>query len=98
MSGKKMDIPKVIETLKELADWLKGMECAERVNRIIAALEDPRISSSELARIKEQLSTKDLFNVRALGDIYVPDFVGDGTTYAWWNYLYRVAEICQENL
>lgn len=93
-----MDIPKVIETLKELSNWLSGMECAERVNRIIRALEDPDIGSSELAMIKKQLSTADLFNVRALGDIYVPGFVGDGTTYAWWNYLGCVAEICQNNL
>lgn len=93
-----MDIPKVIETLKELSNWLSGMECAKRVNGIIRALETPNIGSSELARIKGQLSTKDLFNVRALGDVYVPDFVGDGTTYAWWNYLGEVAEICQENL
>lgn len=94
----KMNIPKVIEALKELSIWLEGMECAERVNRLIAALEVPDIDSSELARIKRQLSTKDLFNVRALGDVYVPGFVGDGTSYAWWNYLGSVAEICQRNL
>lgn len=93
-----MDIPKVIKTLEELSKWLEGMECAERVNKIIRELEDPHLDSAELARIKQQLSTKDLFNVRALGDVYVPDFVGDGTTYAWWNYLGSVADICQSNL
>ena len=93
-----MNIPRVVETLKELSNWLDGMECAERVNKIIRELDKPNIDGTELSRIKRQLSTKDLFNVRALGDIYVPDFVGDGTTYAWWNYLGSVAEICQNNL
>lgn len=51
-----MNIPVVIQTLRELADWL---ECSKQNQN---------------------------------------DFIGDGTTYAWWNYLIQVADICQKNL
>ena len=70
----------------------------ERVNKIIGELEKPDISEQQLQALKFELSTKMLFHPKYLGDIYVPDFIGDGSAYAWWNYLEGVAEICQGNL
>ena len=94
-----MNIPVVIEALKELSDWLDGSKSnQERVNSIIGELENPNISEQQLQELKFELSTKMLFHPKYLGDIYVPDFVGDGSVYAWWNYLAEVAEICQVNL
>lgn len=94
-----MNIPAVIEALKELSDWLDGSKSnQERVNRIIGELGKPDISEQQLQALRFELSTKMLFHPKYLGDIYVPDFVGDGSAYAWWNYLAEVAKICQVNL
>ncbi|MDE6064991.1 MAG: hypothetical protein K2G20_10490 [Lachnospiraceae bacterium] len=94
-----MNIPVVVEALKELSDWLDDSKSnQERVNRIIGELENRNISEQQLQELKFELSTKMLFHPKYLGDIDVPDFVGDGSAYAWWNYLAEVAEICQVNL
>ena len=36
--------------------------------------------------VLKEFLTKMLFHPKYLGDIYASDFVGDGSTYAWWNY------------
>ena len=92
------DIPKVIEALKGLLHWLERTNFNERVSEIIRELEDPEINAFELQQLKKELSTKNLFHPKCLGDVYVPGFAGDGTAFAWWNYLDSVAEICQRNL
>lgn len=94
-----MNIPVVIEALKELSYWLGDSKLnKERVTQIINELENPNISMQQLQKLKFELSTKMLFHPKCLGDICVQDFVGDGSAYAWWNYLEKVAEICQKNL
>lgn len=94
-----MNISVVIQTLRELADWL---ECSKqnqnRIMGIINELEGANIDEHRLHQLKFQLSTEGMFHHKWLGDTYIPDFIGDGTAYAWWNYLLQVADICQKNL
>ncbi len=94
-----MNIPLVIKTLKELSVWL---DCSrtnqERLYEIINELEDPELTEFRLKQIKSELSTKMLFHPKCFGDIYVPNFIQDGKSFAWQNYLTQVAEICQNNL
>ncbi len=92
------DIPKVIEALRELLQWLEQTNFNERVSEIIHELEDHEINAFKLQQPKKELSTENLFHPKCLGDVYVPGFAGDGTAFAWWNYLNSVAEICQRNL
>lgn len=92
------DVSKVVEALNELTRWLEHTSYSEHIREIIRRLEAPDTSASELRQLKSELSTENLFHLKCLGDVYVPDFSGDGTPYAWWNYLYSVAEICQKNL
>ncbi len=92
------DVSKIIEALNELLRWLEHTNYSERVNGIIQRLEAPDTSAFELQQLKKEISTENLFHPKCLGDVYVPDFIGDGTPFAWWNYLYSVAEICQKNL
>lgn len=94
-----MNIHIVIQTLQELSGWLEGSKHnQEKIKEIIAELESPDIDELKLQQLKFMLSTKMLFHPKWLGDVYVPNFVGDGTPFAWSNYLSRVADICQENL
>ncbi len=97
--GAVKDIGLVIRTLTELSGWLENDPAREGIENIIGRLEHyPALSREELEKIKHMLSREMLFHIRWLGDRVVPGFVGDGTTYAWWNYLLKIAEICQENL
>lgn len=91
-------ISKVVEALRELLQWLERTDFNERVREIIRELEDPDINAFELQKLKKELSTENLFHPKCLGDVYVPGFAGDGTAFAWWNYLNSVAEICRRNL
>lgn len=94
-----MNIPVVIKTLRELSAWLEGSRSnQEKIDKIINELEAFKLTEYRLQQLKFQLSTKMLFHPKYFGDIYVPHFVGDGTTYAWLNYLVQVAEVCQKNL
>lgn len=94
-----MNIPMVIQTLKELYVWLDGSRSnQERLYKIINELEASELTEYRLKQLKYELSTKVLFHPKCFGDIYVPDFIGDGTPFAWGNYLAQVAEICQNNL
>lgn len=94
-----MNIPIVIQTLKELSDWL---ECSkpnqDTIIGIIKELEKTDIDERRSHQLKWQLSTKMLFNPKCLGDVYISNFIGDGSHYAWYNYLSQVADICQKNL
>lgn len=92
------NIPKVVEALKEVSDYLVKGSYREIVDGFIRELENPDIDDSELRQLKTKLSKDYLFDKKYLGEAYAPDFVGDGTAFAWWNYLYSVAEICQNNL
>ena len=88
----------VIRALEELSGWLDGFSgFQQEVNEIIDRLRRGPLNKWEHRRIKQRLSHESLFHPKCLGDIYVPDFVGDGTTYAWWNYLSGIAKICQDN-
>ena len=91
-----MNIPIVISTLKEVSGWINNS--SEQLNKIIDELENSELSEFRLNQLRYELSTKMLFHPKCLGDYYVPDFVGDGTPFAWGNYLCHVAEICQNNL
>lgn len=88
----------VIRALEELSGWLAGFAFQQEIDDIIDQLRRGPLNEWERRRIKHRLSCEILFHPKCLGDIYVPDFVGDGTTYAWWNYLSSVAKICQSNL
>lgn len=94
-----MNIPIVIQSLNELACWL---ECSKQnqdiIHEIIKELEMPNINELKLRQLRVKLSTKMLFNPKWMGEIYVPNFDGDGTPFAWSNYLSQVADICQRNL
>lgn len=94
-----MNIHIVVQTLQELSCWLEGSkQNQEKIEEIIAELANPDIDELKLQQLKFKLSTKMLFHPKWLGEVYVPNFVGDGTPFAWSNYLSRIADICQENL
>ncbi len=94
-----MNIPIVIKTLRELSGWLEcSKEHQKEIIKIINELEQPDIDETRLKQIKFFLSTKMLFHPKCLGDLYIPTFIGDGTAFAWWNYLSYVADICQKEL
>lgn len=94
-----MNIPLVIKTLKELSVWLDSARAnQERLYEIINELEISELTEFRLQQLKSELSTNMLFHPKCFGDIYVPDFTGDGTPFAWQNYLARIAEVCQKNL
>ena len=92
-----MNIPIVIQTLKELSNWLEGPN-KDKITEIIKELENTDINEYRSRQLKYQLSTKMLFAPKCLGDLHIPNFVGDGSAYAWYNYLNRIADICQKNL
>lgn len=92
-----MNIPIVVEKLKELSQWLKDSEQNRAgIDTIIDELEKGHLTEIRIQQLKLQLSTKVLFNPKCLGDIYIPDF--DGTNFEWMNYIDEVSKICQENL
>ena len=94
-----MDTELVIRALEELAGWLVDIPTFhQRVSDSIDRLRRGPLNEWERGKLKRELSGELLFHPKCLGDVYVPDFVGDGTTCAWWNYLSKVAEICQKNL
>lgn len=89
----------VIQTLDELSCWLEcSKQNQDKIIEIIKELEKTNINEFRLDQLREQLSTKILFHPKCLGDIYVSNFIGDGTICAWQNYLNHVADICQKNL
>lgn len=94
------DIALVIRTLKEMSGWISFSEGnRQRIDAAVERLERwPSLSEAEREKLKLLLSREGMFHVRWLGDIDVPDFPGDGTSYPWWNYLSKVADICQKNL
>lgn len=91
-----MNIPLVVSTLKEVSGWINNS--SEQLNKIIDELENSELTDFRLNQLRYELSTKWLFHPKWLGDMYVPDFIGDGTPVAWGNYMAQVAEICQNNL
>lgn len=94
-----MNIPVVIQALRELSVWLEcSRENQEVVIKVIKELEKPNIGEVELKQLKRQLSKEILFHPKCLGDLYISTFTGDGTAFAWWNYLSQIADICQKNL
>ena len=93
-----MDTELVTRALEELSGWLTGFSFQQEIDDIIDRLRRGPLSEWERGRIKQRLSREVLFHPKCMGDIYVPDFTGDGTTYAWWNYMSELAEICQKNL
>ena len=89
----------VIQTLKELSGWLEvSPGNRQKIDEVIARLERGPLREAERERMKRLLSHDGMFHVRWLGDVYVPDFPGEGPGIPWWNYLSKVAEICQKNL
>ena len=88
----------VIRALEELSGWLTGFAFQQEIDDIIDRLRRGPLSEWERKKIRQRLSGQVLFHPKCMGDIYVPDFVGDGTSYAWWNYLSGIAKICQNNL
>ena len=92
------NIQSVILALEELAGWLDGFGFQQEISEIIDQLKHGPLNELEYQKIKRRLSSDALFHPKCLGDIYVPDFVGDGASYAWWNYLSSIAKICQNNL
>ena len=56
------------------------------------------MSEAERKKLKLLLSREGMFHIHWLGDLYVPDFIGEGTGDPWWNYLDKIAKICQKNL
>lgn len=94
-----MDIPVVIHALRELSDWLECSKPNQKIIiEIINELEKTDIDERRLSQLKFQLTAKNLFHPKWIGDIYNPDFIGDGTACAWYNYLSYVEDICQKNL
>lgn len=93
-----MNIPLVVSTLKELSGWIDNSVTKEQLNKIIDELENSELTEFRLNQLRYELSTKWLFHPKWLGDMYIPDFPGDGTHHSWENYLSQVAEICQNNL
>ena len=88
----------VIRALEELSGWLTGFAFQQEIDDIIDRLRRGPLSEWERKKLRQRLSGQVLFHPKCMGDIYVPDFVGDGTSYAWWNYLSGIAKICQNNL
>ena len=94
-----MNIPIVVQMLKELSGWLEDSKPNQEViHKIINELECSDLSEHRLQQLKFQLSSKMLFHPKWLGDVYIPDFVGDRSTFAWSKYLAQIEDICQENL
>ncbi len=93
-----MNIPIVIQALRELSNWLEGSLYKNDIIEIIEELENTDINEFRLRQLKNKLSTKILFHPKCLGDIYIPNFIGDGSIDPWYSYLSQVADLCQKNL
>lgn len=87
----------VAHTLKELSGWLED-SYKDEITEIAEELENTDINKFRLQQLKYKLSTEMLFHPKCLGDVYIPDFIGDGSPFAWQNYLCQIADICQKNL
>ena len=89
----------VIAALTELQSWLKGHSgYYDQIGNIISQLISPPLTDFQRRKIKSELSMRNLFHVKCLGDVYVEDFPKDGTGAAWFNYLDKVCRLCQEKL
>jgi len=86
----------VLRALEEVAGWVGPGSSLDALMEQVAHYD--RLTPQQRSRVKFSLSRDGLFHIRALGDRDVPGFVGDGTAYAWWNYLGKIADICQQNL
>ena len=82
--------------LEELSGWIGPNADLERVMEQLERYDE--LTPQELEKIKRTLSRKGMFHIRWLGDRYVPGFMGEGTGNPWWNYLDKIAKICQKNL
>lgn len=94
------DIGLVIAALRELSGWVSFSEGnRQRLDAAVEQLERwPSLSEAERKKLKLLLSREGMFHIHWLGDLYVPDFIGEGTGDPWWNYLDKIAKICQKNL
>lgn len=64
-----MNIPVVIQALRELSVWLEcSRENQEVVIKVIKELEKPNIGEVELKQLKRQLSKEILFHPKCLGE------------------------------
>ncbi|MBD5080835.1 MAG: hypothetical protein HDT44_03610 [Ruminococcaceae bacterium] len=89
----------VIGALTELQNWLKGHSgYYDQIENITSQLKDPNLTDFQRQKIKSELSMRNLFHVKCLGDVYVKDFPKDGTGAPWFNYLDKVCKLCQEKL
>ena len=86
----------VMIALEELSGWIGPNADLERVMEQLERYDE--LTPQELEKIKRTLSRKGMFHIRWLGDRYVPGFMGEGTGNPWWNYLDKIAKICQKNL
>lgn len=94
-----MNIPVVVQALTELSEWLECSKPNQKIiNEIINELQNTNIDEKRRKQLKNQLSPENLFHPKWIGDVYNPNFVGDGTVCAWFNYLSKITEICQKNL
>ena len=95
-----MDIDLVICSLKELSGWVSFSEYnRKKIEETVEKLEHwSTLSEAERGEIKHLLSCDMMFHIKWLGDLYVPGFTGEGPGIPWWNYLHKIADICQKNL
>lgn len=93
---RRMDPDLVLRTLQELSGWIGPNDHLERAMEQLEYYDE--LSARELESIKRLLSREGMFHIKWLGDLYVPDFAGEGPGNPWWNYLDKIADICQKNL
>lgn len=93
---RRMDPRLVLSALQELSGWIGPNDYLERTMEQLEYYDE--LSPQELEKIKRLLSRRGMFHIKWLGDIFVPGFTGEGPGNPWWNYLDKVADICQNNL
>lgn len=93
---RRMDPGLVLRTLQELSGWIGPNEHLERAMEQLEGYDE--LSPQERESIKRLLSREGMFHIKWLGDLYVPDFTGEGPGNPWWNYLDKIANICQNYL
>ncbi len=86
----------VLSALEELSGWIGPDDSLEQAMEQLECYDE--LSAQELEKLKRTLSHDGVFHIKWLGDRWIPGFVGDGTPCAWWNYLHKIADICQKNL
>lgn len=93
---RRMEPRLVLSALQELSGWIGPDDTLERAMEQVERYDE--LSLPELEKLKRTLSHDGMFHIKWLGDRWVLGFVGDGTAYAWWNYLSKIADICQKDL